>query len=331
MNNSAIYNKKTDTINIDLVGEFGDGFWGEEITKDKIINILKEHETSDIVANLSSLGGSVDTALAARDWIMMHKGHTTVRMLGRNASASTFFSTGFDDVEISESGMFLVHNVWGMATGGAEDFRKIADDFETHNEIIVNIYHKKTGKSKDEIRDLMSEDKWITAEEAKDFGFADSIFIPTKKENKYNIVQQSIYNQYLPKFKTMNENETGIVLKDEKSFFEKIGNYFTPEIKDISEESKKEFEAQLLKASDEITELKANIVEFETSENSETLKNKETEIETLKNEVKDLNTKLAASVANSSELKNKEDKEDTAELSEKDKLFMKEVDLMSKI
>ena len=54
----------------------------------------------------------------------------------------------FDDVQISESGMFLIHNVWGVAVGGAEDFRKIADDFDKHNDIIVDVYRKKTGKPK---------------------------------------------------------------------------------------------------------------------------------------------------------------------------------------
>lgn len=322
MKNTAIYNKKTDTIKIDLVGEFGDGFWGDEITKEKIINLTNNNPTSNIVANLSSLGGSVDTALAARDWIRMHKGHTKVRMLGRNASASTFFAMGFDDVEISDSGMFLIHNVWGMAIGGAEDFRKIADDFDMHNDIIVNIYRKKTGKKKDEIKQLMEEDKWIDAKEAKEWGFVDNIFEPKKKDQKYNIVQQSIYNQYLPKLNGMNENETGLVLKDEKGFFEKIGNYFKPEIKDISDKTKKEFETKLLEASEKETELNNKIEELE--KNSVDLTEKNNEIETLKNEVADLNTKLAAKVADKSEPKNETDKLDIGELTEEQKAWNKE-------
>jgi len=324
MKNTAIFNKKTDTIEIDLVGEFGDGFWGEEITKEKIINISKDNPTANITANLSSLGGSVDTALAARDWIRMHKGHTKVRMLGRNASASAFFSTGFDEVEISDSGMFLIHNVWGMAIGDAEDFRKQADEFDAHNNIIVNIFKKKTGKSSKEIEDLMSEDKWITAEEAKDWGFADAIFTPDKKDSKFNFTQQSIYNQYLPKLNGMSENETGLVLKDEKGFFDKIGNYFKPEIKDISDDTKKEYDNKLLKASETETELKAKIAEFEKNDNAEEITAKTKEIETLKSEVSELNTKLAAYANKGIEPKSKDDKLGTGEMTEEEKAWNNE-------
>lgn len=322
MKNTAIYNKKTDTIEIDLVGEFGDGFWGEEITKERIINISKENPTADIIANLSSLGGSVDTALAARDWIMMHKGHTKVRMLGRNASASTFFSTGFDQVEISDSGMFLIHNVWGMAIGDAEDFRKIADDFDKHNDIIINIYRKQTGQTKSKIKNLMSEDRWINASEAKDFGFVDKIFEPKKKDAKFNITQQSIYNQYLPKLNNMADEQTGLVLKDAKGFFEKLRNQFKPEIKDISEDTKKEYDDKLLKASDEITTLKAKITDFEKLDNAKELAAKNNEIETLKNEVSDLNLKLAGNVK--VEPTNKDDKLKVGDMTKKEKAWHKE-------
>lgn len=324
MNNNVIYNKKTDTVEIDLIGEFGDGFWGDEITKDKIINISRDNPTSNIVANLSSLGGDVDTALAARDWIRMHKGHTKVRMLGRNASASTFFSTGFDEVEISDTGMFLVHNVWGMAIGGADEFRKIADDFDLHNDIIASIYKKKTGKNIDKIKQLMSEDKWINAEEAKEWGFIDKIFEPNKKDNKFNISQQSMYNQYLPKQNNMSEDLNGLVLKDEKGFFEKIGNYFKPEIKDISDDTKKEYEEKLLKASENENELKNKIVELEKNVNTDELTEKNNVIDQLNTKISDLETKLAAYASTSIEPANDKDKLEIGKLTKDEEAWRNE-------
>ena len=127
----------------------------------------------------------------------------------------------------------------------------------------------------------------------------------------------------------MNENENGLVLKDEKGFFEKIGNYLKPEIKDISEDTRKEFEAQLLKASETETELSNKIAELEKNENSETLKEKETEIETLKNEVSELTNKLAGKVAEKTEPKVDNDKLNIGDLSEREKSWQNDAKKMN--
>jgi ATP-dependent protease ClpP protease subunit len=152
-------------------------------------------------------------------------------MFGRNASSSTFFSSAFDKVEISESGMFLIHNVWGGVVGNAEELRKQADEFEKHDDVIIDIYKKKTGLPKAEIKELMNLGKWYNAKEAKKLGFVDSIFKPSKSQN---IIKQSIYNKYLPEMEN-NENK-GIHIVDEKSFLEKISNVFKPEVKDIKKD-----------------------------------------------------------------------------------------------
>lgn len=284
----GIYNAQTDTIEVDLIGDFTDD-WFSDLSKENILGLLNEYKDSNLIMNLSSLGGSVDTAFAVSDWVAKHSGLTTVRLLGRNASASTVFSTAFDKVEMSENGLFLVHNVWGAAVGESEELKKIAEDMEKHNEIIVNIFRKKTGKTKKQIKDLMNENKWITAQEAKAFGFVDKIFKPTDKQNKIdNKHKQTIFNKYLSIMGT--EKKEGILIENEKGFFEKIANHFKPEIKDISAETKTTFE-------NKIAILEAKQVELAAQ-------NKAFEAEKLNAEktILDLEAKNAAAVAKISEL-----------------------------
>ena len=318
MKNNILFNKEKKQIEVTLMGDFNDDWFSEDsISKNSVKDILAENNNSDLVVNLSSLGGSVDTALSVYDMVKYHKGHTTVKMFGRNASSSTFFSSAFDDVQISESGMFLIHNVWGGVFGNAEELRKQADEFEKHDAVIIDIYKKKTGLPKAEIKELMNLGKWYNAKEAKKFGFVDSIFKPSKSQN---IIKQSIYNKYLPIMEN-NENK-GIHIADEKSFLEKISNVFKPEIKDVSEATKEEFENKIKEGLDIENSLKLEISELkETIENSA---NQLSALEKLKEENAELKNKLTKEVAEPTKSENEQDIEGELKLSETDQSLVKD-------
>ena len=312
MNNSILYNKEKEQIEVTLMGDFNDDWFSDGISKNKVKEILSDNSNSDLVVNLSSLGGSVDTALSVYDMVKYHKGHTTVKMFGRNASSSTFFSSAFDSVQISESGMFLIHNVWGGVVGNAEELRKQADEFEKHDDVIIDIYKKKTGLPKSEIKELMNLGKWYNAKEAKKFGFVDKIFKPSKSQN---IIKQSLYNKYLP---TMENTENkGLHIADEKSFLERISNVFKPEIKDISEATKAEYENKIKDGLDAENSLKLEISELkETIENNASIIS---EIEKLKTENESLKAKLTKEVATPVKVDNVQDSEESTQLTDTEK------------
>ena len=316
MKNQVIYNKGADTVEIDLIGDFGDSWFFDDISKGLIVDFLNNNEKSDIVANLNSLGGDVDTALLTHDYVQKHKGHTTANLYGRNASSSTVFAAAFDKVKMSDDGLFLIHNVWGSAVGNADEMREIADGMDKHNEVIVNIYRKKTGKTAKEIKDLMNAAKWYTAKEAKELGFIDEIIKSDKNkvQNKVN----SIYNKYLPTLKTENmaDNTDGMVIEDEKSFFDKLKNMVKPEVKDISDETRTEFENKLKEATDkeviatiENTELKNKVSEFDAKETelNGAISNLTTENDTYKAKIEALETELAQSKAEATVVNNDQD------------------------
>lgn len=50
---------------------------------------------------------------------------------------------------------------------------------ETIDDSILSIYSDKTGQSTDQLREWMNEEKWFTADEAVEFGFANAV----KKKN----------------------------------------------------------------------------------------------------------------------------------------------------
>lgn len=179
MKNFVISNKSELTTEIDIIGDIGEDWWtGEGITIDSVLGELRNVATPEIQLNINSLGGDVNHALSIHDVIKMHPAKVTAKITGMTASSGTIIAMAADEVEMSENAFFLIHNVWTGVVGNQHDFREKADELAKIDDVLINLYAKKTGKSSEEVHDLMKQEDWITAEEAEEFGFIDNKFEP---------------------------------------------------------------------------------------------------------------------------------------------------------
>lgn len=77
---------------------------------------------------------------------------------------------------ISPVGMLMIHCVSaGRVSGNHQTMEKMAETLRTYDEALASAYVEKTGKSKDEILELMNKETWLTAERAVELGFIDAI------------------------------------------------------------------------------------------------------------------------------------------------------------
>jgi len=170
---------ETEKVTIELFGDIGESWFEEGNTMESLNADIKAAIGKPIDLIVSSLGGSVDHALAMHDLLKMHNAPVTAKIIGATASSGTIVAMGASKVEMSENALFLVHNAWTMTMGNANELREAADELDVWDSRIVNIYKNKTGKRKSQIHSLMEEEKWIDADEAKSFGFIDNTFKPT--------------------------------------------------------------------------------------------------------------------------------------------------------
>ena len=77
--------------------------------------------------------------------------------------------------------MMMIHNPWMRAEGESKDLRAAADLLDRVGESLVNVYAARTGKNRDELRELLNKTTWMTAEEAVAAGFADEV------DNKFKV------------------------------------------------------------------------------------------------------------------------------------------------
>ncbi len=103
-------------------------------------------------------------------------GNVTAQIDGLAASAATYVAMAAKSISMVDGGFMMIHNAWTLAFGNKNDFIELADLLDKFDESILNDYIKKTGKSKAELAAMMDAETWMSAQEAKDMGFIDSIF-----------------------------------------------------------------------------------------------------------------------------------------------------------
>ena len=93
-----------------------------------------------------------------------------------------FRSTGADHIRMRESALFLIHDPSGLAIGNIEEIKAFLEVLKTVKNTIVDTYETKTGMDRDKLSKLMTEETWMTAREAKEFGFIDEVVTGSVKK-----------------------------------------------------------------------------------------------------------------------------------------------------
>lgn len=161
---------------IEIFGQIGDSFFEEGNTLESVRAELDGVENDKLEVDIASLGGDAFEGLAIHDLFAAHKGEVTINMVGATASAGAVIAESGDKINISENTLFLIHNSHGIAIGTAEEIKKTVDAMEKIDTRMTSIFTGRAeskGKSEADIKSLMKEDKFIDADEAIEFGFAD--------------------------------------------------------------------------------------------------------------------------------------------------------------
>ena len=158
---------------------------GWDFDSDYVDYILNKFEGKEVNVLIDSLGGLANTALSIYAAFKRH-GNVKVHFVGMNASAATIASLSAKHITIDKSAMYLVHKCnigffeWG--TKNADDLQTLIDkiehqkkDLDKLDANVAQIYAARCKKEPSELLNLMKEGSWLTATEAKEWGFVDEI------------------------------------------------------------------------------------------------------------------------------------------------------------
>ncbi|MDP2983114.1 MAG: ATP-dependent Clp protease proteolytic subunit [Candidatus Latescibacter sp.] len=131
----------------------------------------------DIFMYINSPGGSIHAGLAIYDTMQYVKPEVNTTCLGLAASmAAVLLASGAEGKRTSlPNSRIMIHQPWGSGKGQAVDIEIIAREILKSRDIIVDILAEKTSQSRENILKDIDRDKYMSPQEAKEYGLIDAI------------------------------------------------------------------------------------------------------------------------------------------------------------
>ena len=288
--------KSADVYIFDEIGTFG-------LTAQSFIEEIKSYKDTPMSLHINCVGGDVFEGMAIYNVLKKRTARTTVYIEGIAASMGSVIALAGDDVVMAENSLFMIHNAWGGAMGEATEIRKTAALLDKISGEIADIYTKKTNLPYNRVKEMMDEETWLSADEAFNLGFIDSISDAIKVAAKYDV----------SKFKNITDkeiqNKLSVNLKSKK-MTEELKNWFNAKVEEIITKVKASNESE----TEDVKEVEVMMAdEKEVSEKLTGFEAKVTELdsfvaelvgekETLTQEVERLNALLSKADAKGTEL-----------------------------
>lgn len=159
-------------------------FIGTEVTDDlansviaQLLFLAKENKTQDINVYINSPGGSVTAGLAIYDTMQFVRADVATYCLGQAASMGAVLLAGGAKGKrfILPNSRVMIHQPWGGAQGTARDMEIQVDEILKMKARLEEILAQHSGKSSKDIAKATERDKFMSPEEAKEFGLIDHI------------------------------------------------------------------------------------------------------------------------------------------------------------
>lgn len=148
-------------------------FWGFDT--EQLEEKLEEAAGKPLNVYINSYGGEVFEGFAIYNILKRYSGRKTVYVDGVAASIASLIALSGDHIVMHKASMIMIHNASGACFGTAEDMEKTAAALHQINQILKDVYEQRTNLTEDQITDFMNQEKFFTAEECLQYGFADEI------------------------------------------------------------------------------------------------------------------------------------------------------------
>lgn len=136
----------------------------------------------DVELNVASGGGDVFAASEIYTMLRQYAGKVVVNIQGLAASAASVISMAGDTVNISPAAQIMIHQASIVSQGNKDDLEHQANVLDGIDQSIAATYEAKTGMAQSDLLKLMSDETWLTAQDAVDKGFADNIMFVDEKQ-----------------------------------------------------------------------------------------------------------------------------------------------------
>lgn len=164
-----------------IYGDIADEKWfDEDVTPKSIRDALSElGAVKNLDIHINSYGGSCVAGNAIINILDNYrkKNGTSLNVYieGIAASMGSGIASVGDKVYMASNSLFMVHRPSTIAMGNADDFEKTIQVLEKTEDGLIQNYMRRFNGTEDELRQMLQDETWFTADEAKEWGFVDEV------------------------------------------------------------------------------------------------------------------------------------------------------------
>lgn len=163
------------------------------------IDAAVKNHSNELTVVINSGGGSVFSASEIYTSLKSFKGKVNVEIVGIAASAASVIAMAGTAISMSPTAQLMIHNASTVAFGDYREMDDTSGFLQNVNNSIINAYTKKTGKSVDELKSMMDEETWMTAQQALEHGFIDAIMFEDERTAVASVERPELVNGVIPK------------------------------------------------------------------------------------------------------------------------------------
>lgn len=230
VNNST----ENDAAEMYLYGTIRKGYWWDEeddcISAKRVKNALGDLKDKDINIHINSGGGDVFESIAICNLLKQHSKNITITIDALAASGASVICMAANKIVMPKNSMMMIHKAWTWIDGNADELRKVATDLDKMDNAVLASYKDRFAGTEEELKALIKESSWFTADECKSLGFCDEI-LDEEQEPKEpeGDIKNSILNKYMNKIQEPQEpkHDSKVVQNKNKqaiqNLFKKLG------------------------------------------------------------------------------------------------------------
>lgn len=146
------------------------------IEADVFVRELAGIKAKSIKLRINSPGGDVFDGMAIFNALKDHPARITTQIDGLAASMASVIALSGDEVTAHKNSMMMIHNACVVVAGDRHLLGDVATNIlEKIDGNILDIYYGKAGSGKRDLRQMMDDETWLTATEAKQKGLIDRV------------------------------------------------------------------------------------------------------------------------------------------------------------
>lgn len=185
-------------------------WWDDDVSPITVRDALDEMgSVSTLNIRVNSYGGSVYAGNAIINILDSYRKKTGAKIVAYIEGIAASMGSGVpmvaDKIYMAENAMYMLHKPFAVVIGNTSDLEKEIDVLERAEETLLTNYMRHYNGTKDELKELLKNETWMTASEALECGLCDEVIeaVPVAASAHGIVIngERYIENSVVAKFK----------------------------------------------------------------------------------------------------------------------------------